>query len=89
LPLIHTFCWAMAAMHHSRIELTMNYYTDPVLLDIAGAVESLPDFTGSTKTQSGRQAGRGQRVRRREAFSLITVKRLAGILSPALLRERN
>ena len=34
----------MAAMRHSRIELTMNYYTDPVLLDIAGAVEALPEF---------------------------------------------
>ncbi|MBC8373788.1 MAG: tyrosine-type recombinase/integrase [Planctomycetes bacterium] len=36
---------AMAAMRHSRIELTMNYYTDPVLLDVAGAVEALPNFT--------------------------------------------
>lgn len=35
---------AMAAMRHSRIELTMNYYTDPVLLDVAGAVNSLPAF---------------------------------------------
>ena len=43
---------AMAAMRHSRMELTMNYYTDPVLLDVAGAVESLPDFTGSAKKQS-------------------------------------
>jgi len=33
------------------MELTINYYTDPVLLDIAGAVESLPDFTGSAKPQ--------------------------------------
>jgi hypothetical protein len=38
-------------MRHSRIELTMNYYTDPVLLDIAGAVESLPDFTGAAKSK--------------------------------------
>ncbi len=36
---------AMAAMRHSRIELTMNYYTDPILLDVAGAVNSLPEFT--------------------------------------------
>ncbi len=35
---------AMAAMRHSRIELTMNLYTDPALLDIAGAVNSLPQF---------------------------------------------
>lgn len=38
---------AMAAMRHSRIDLTMNYYTDPTLLDIAGAVNSLPAFGGT------------------------------------------
>ena len=31
-------------MRHSRIELTMNLYTDPVLLDVAGAVKALPTF---------------------------------------------
>ena len=36
---------AMAAMRHSRIELTMNLYTDPALLDVAGAVNALPNFT--------------------------------------------
>jgi hypothetical protein len=29
--------------------LTMNYYTDSALQDIAGAVGSLPDFTGPSK----------------------------------------
>jgi integrase len=38
---------AMAAMRHSRIELTMNYYTDPTLLDVAGAVNALPAFGGT------------------------------------------
>jgi len=33
---------AQAAMRHSTIDLTMNVYTDPRLLDVAGAVESLP-----------------------------------------------
>jgi hypothetical protein len=32
----------MAAMRHSDIGLTMGVYTDPKLLDVAGAVESLP-----------------------------------------------
>jgi len=41
---------AMAAMRHSRIELTMNLYTDPVLLDVAGAVEALPNFAAAHKT---------------------------------------
>ncbi|MCY2929452.1 MAG: site-specific integrase [Planctomycetota bacterium] len=45
---------AMAAMRHSRMELTMTYYTDPVLLDVAGAVETLPDFSGKTAGTVGR-----------------------------------
>lgn len=36
---------AQAAMRHSRIDLTMNVYTDPRLLDVAGAVNALPDFS--------------------------------------------
>jgi integrase len=36
---------AQAAMRHSTIDLTMNVYTDPKLLDIHQAVESLPDLT--------------------------------------------
>lgn len=35
---------AQAAMRHSTIDLTMNVYTDPKLLDVAGAVESLPSL---------------------------------------------
>ena len=33
---------AQAAMRHSSIDLTMNTYTDPKLLDIHGALDSLP-----------------------------------------------
>ena len=29
-------------MRHSTIDLTMNVYTDPRLLDVAGAMEALP-----------------------------------------------
>jgi len=43
---------AMAAMRHSRIDLTMNYYTDPVLLDVAGAVGALPDFATGHRTDT-------------------------------------
>ena len=32
------------AMRHRRMELTNEYDTDPILLDVAGAVNSLPDF---------------------------------------------
>jgi integrase len=33
---------AQAAMRHSKIDLTMNVYTDPVLLDVRGALDALP-----------------------------------------------
>ena len=33
---------AQAAMRHSSIDLTMNVYTDPKLLDVAGALPELP-----------------------------------------------
>ncbi len=36
---------AQAAMRHSRIDLTMNVYTDPIALDIVSAVESLPTIS--------------------------------------------
>ena len=35
---------AQEAMRHSSIDLTMNVYTDPALLDVAGAIEMLPNL---------------------------------------------
>lgn len=35
---------AQAAMRHSSLELTMNVYTDPRLLDVGAAVDALPSF---------------------------------------------
>ena len=35
---------AQAAMRHSSIDLTMNIYTDPTLLDVAGVINALPKF---------------------------------------------
>jgi site-specific recombinase XerD len=48
---------AMAAMRHSSLELTMNVYTDPALLDVAGAVEALPDFGTSASEAADQPAG--------------------------------
>jgi len=31
-------------MRHSSLDLTMNVYTDPQLLDVAGALERLPQL---------------------------------------------
>ena len=36
---------AQAALRHSDIDLTMNTYTDPKLLDVKGALDSLPKLS--------------------------------------------
>ena len=36
---------AQAAMRHSDVNLTMSVYTDPRVLDVRGALESLPHLT--------------------------------------------
>ncbi|MBN1554340.1 MAG: site-specific integrase, partial [Phycisphaerae bacterium] len=47
---------AQQAMRHSRMELTNQYYTDPILLDVAGAVNSLPSFNSSKPSSEDRLA---------------------------------
>ena len=46
---------AQAAMRHSSIDLTMNVYTDPRLLDVQGAIESLPGMTVTSEPTAQRQ----------------------------------
>jgi len=52
---------AQAAMRHSSIDLTMNTYTDPKLLDVYGALDTLPsldlDASPSTERQTMRATG--------------------------------
>ena len=36
---------AQAALRHSSLDLTMNVYTDPALLDVAGALGALPELS--------------------------------------------
>ena len=45
-----------AAMRYIRIDLTMNYYTAPVLLDVAGAMNALPDFSSGQGDSASRTA---------------------------------
>ena len=46
---------AQAAMRHSSIDMTMNVYTDPRLLDVQGAVESLPQISVTSEPNENRQ----------------------------------
>ena len=42
-------------MRHSSIDLTMNVYTASRLLDVQGAVESLPEFSVTNEPAESRQ----------------------------------
>jgi len=53
---------AQAAMRHSRIDLTMNVYTDPKLLDLHAAVESLPELRLDAGRQEQRATGTDART---------------------------
>ncbi len=56
---------AQAAMRHSKIDLTMNIYTDPKLLDVAGAMECSAGAASCGKgEQSGSRRRKGNRDRR-------------------------
>ncbi len=48
---------AQAAMRHSDLKLTMGVYTDPRLLDVAGAVEALPALGAAAEAVEGRATG--------------------------------
>ena len=47
---------AQAAMRHSSIDLTMNVYTDPRLLDVHGALDKLPELSLDTPTHDMQEA---------------------------------
>lgn len=50
---------AQAAMRHSSLDLTMNTYTDPRLLDVVGALDALPalPLTGGPHRERARATG--------------------------------
>jgi hypothetical protein len=48
---------AMQLMRHTDLRLTMSVYTDPTLLDMGGAVESLPDFSRPPTQAVGLRTG--------------------------------
>jgi len=50
---------AQAAMRHSSIDLTMNVYTDPRLLDVNGALDALPALPIDQGDGSKREAATG------------------------------
>jgi hypothetical protein len=43
-------------MRHSKLDLTMNVYTDPALLDVRGALDVLPSLPLTRQTREAAQA---------------------------------
>ncbi len=58
---------AQAAMRHSSIDLTMNVYTDPKLLDVHAALDSLPKLAIESDGQTLRATGTDPRHAPRHA----------------------
>jgi len=58
---------AQALMRHSKPELTANVYTDPKLLNVAGAIDALPALAlpPEAAAPSATAAGEGRQPRRR------------------------
>ncbi len=50
---------AQAAMRHSTLDLTMNTYTDPRLLDVAGALDALPALPSIDRPDAQRAKATG------------------------------
>ena len=62
---------AQAAMRHSDVNLTMNTYTDPKLLDVAGAMEALPALPLGMGSKRSRRR-KCNRDRRFDRFAACT-----------------
>ena len=60
---------AQAAMRHSTIDLTMNTYTDPKLLDVYGALDSLPSLDLNSSPSTERQTMRATGTDDRDAVT--------------------
>ncbi len=75
---------AQAAMRHSKIDLTMNVYTDPKLLDVYGALDSLPSLDWKSSPSTERQTMRvtGTDARDVSADSRQAVNSVAPVVAP-------
>ena len=56
-------------MRHSKIDLTMGVYTDPKLLDVYGALDSLPSLNLDTSPSTERQTMRATGTDNRDAVT--------------------
>jgi integrase len=73
---------AQAAMRHSSIDLTMNVYTDPRVLDVAGALDALPTLSlGAKPSDRQRNVATGTDDRRIDTVQPVG-NRVALLVAP-------
>ena len=72
---------AQAAMRHSKIDLTMNLYTDPILLDIHGALNALPELPLGGQCHQEVQE-RVEPTAHNESLAPLPTPSLAPVLAP-------
>ena len=73
---------AQDAMRHSNIDLTMNVYTDPKLLDVQGALDSLPSLDWKSSPSTDRQTMRATGTDARDASP--TKDRTSELVAPVV-----
>jgi len=75
---------AQAAMRHSKIDLTMNVYTDPKLLDVHGALDTLPtlDLNSRPQTEAPSMRATGTDGRDVGSASKVAQSRVAPGVAP-------
>ena len=75
---------AQAAMRHSKIDMTMNVYTDPKLLDVHGALDTLPmlDLNLGPKTNHQEMRATGTDSRDSAPASNYARKSVAPVVAP-------
>ena len=75
---------AQDAMRHSNIDLTMNVYTDPKLLDVQGALDSLPslDWKSSPSTERQTMRATGTDVQDTTPDARHAVTKFAPVVAP-------
>ena len=75
-----------AAKRHSSIDLTMNVYTDPKLLDVYGALGALPslDWKSSPSTERAVMRAAGTDDRNTSADSRHAVNSVAPVVAPTV-----
>jgi len=75
-------------MRHKRIETTLKHYVDPRLLDVAGAVASLPPLAEKSPPKAARATGTESAVALGVALNPVRTRQFLASAAPAARARR-